>query len=105
MGATRYKNRLFITIPRRRPGIPSTLNYVDLDCPVRHNVPLKPYPSWEINALNAQRPSDPTDVSTPFVSVYRTTVDACDRLWFVDMGMLEYASKLQLNIIVSTIKL
>ncbi|GLV39935.1 yellow-f2 [Carabus blaptoides fortunei] len=90
MGATRYQNKVFVTVPRRRVGIPSTLNYVSLDCKARHNVPLTPYPSWEMNALNADRPNNPTDVRTPFVSVYRTTVDACDRLWFVDMGMLEY---------------
>lgn len=90
MGATRYKNRLFITVPRRRVGIPATLNYVDLDCNARNNVPLIPYPNWELNSLNTPRPADPAQLTTPFVSVYRTTVDACDRLWFVDMGVLEY---------------
>lgn len=90
MGTNRYKDRIFVTVPRRRLGIPATLNYVNLNCENHHNVPLVPYPSWELNALNGQRPEDPTDVNTPIVSVYRTATDACNRLWFVDTGILEY---------------
>lgn len=93
MGTTRYGDKIFITVPRRRLGIPATLNYVSLSCKTRHNVPLTPYPSWEQNMLTAPRPADQTSVQTPLVSVYRTTVDSCHRLWMVDMGILEYPSK------------
>lgn len=28
MGASHHRNRIFLTVPRRRPGIPATLNFV-----------------------------------------------------------------------------
>ncbi|XP_056633257.1 L-dopachrome tautomerase yellow-f2-like [Diorhabda sublineata] len=84
MGANVWKNKLFITVPRRRLGVPSTLNYVPLDSRRRHNVPLIPYPSWERNIY-----PDPTNSGQNFVSVYRVAVDPCDRLWFVDTGLVE----------------
>jgi hypothetical protein len=35
-----------------------------------------------------------SQVTNPsIISVYRTRVDACDRLWFVDTGLLEYPSQ------------
>ncbi|KAL0858540.1 hypothetical protein ABMA27_012395 [Loxostege sticticalis] len=69
-----YKDKVFITVPRRRYGIPSTLNYVQL----KHGVPsplLRPYPDVE--------------KSKTFVSIYRPRVDSCHRLWMVDTGHLE----------------
>ncbi|XP_059219463.1 L-dopachrome tautomerase yellow-f2 isoform X1 [Stomoxys calcitrans] len=83
MGVTHYKGRLFITMPRRRVGIPSTLNYIDLTKNGREKSPkLTAYPDFETNqfAGNTGR----------LVSVYRTDVDTCGRLWFIDTGMLEY---------------
>ncbi|CAG5001090.1 unnamed protein product [Parnassius apollo] len=73
IGMEVYADRVFITVPRRRHGIPSTLNYVQLNgdkCPA-----LKPYPS--------------TESRKEFVSVYRPRVDVCGRLWMVDTGHLE----------------
>uniref|UniRef100_A0A1I8PYE9 Uncharacterized protein n=1 Tax=Stomoxys calcitrans TaxID=35570 RepID=A0A1I8PYE9_STOCA len=83
MGVTHYKGRLFISMPRRRVGIPSTLNYIDLTKNGREKSPkLTAYPDFETNqfAGNTGR----------LVSVYRTDVDTCGRLWFIDTGMLEY---------------
>ncbi|XP_041983473.1 L-dopachrome tautomerase yellow-f2-like [Aricia agestis] len=71
-GVEVYKDRVFVTVPRRRFGIPSTLNYVRLSsdkAPV-----LKPYPDSRNDQL---------------VSLYRPRVDACGRLWAVDTGLLE----------------
>lgn len=70
-----FQNRVFITVPRRRYGIASTLNYVDLKSSESSSPLLKPYP-------------DPGSISN-FVSVYRPRVDACGRLWMVDTGLLE----------------
>ncbi|CAH1116243.1 unnamed protein product [Phaedon cochleariae] len=81
MGANVWKNKLFITVPRRQPGIPSTLNYVPLDSPNRHNVPLIPYPNLEINRYPGGRQN--------FLSVYRVAIDPCDRLWMADTGLIE----------------
>uniref|UniRef100_A0A240PN96 Yellow protein n=1 Tax=Anopheles epiroticus TaxID=199890 RepID=A0A240PN96_9DIPT len=88
MGATHHKNRLFITIPRRRPGVPATLNVIDLTKVPRgeRSPPLTAYPNYRINEL---QPLYEPDLRR-LISVYRTSVDACERLWFVDTGMLEY---------------
>lgn len=84
MGANVWKDKVFITVPRRRHGVPSTLNYVSLNNKNRHNLPLKPYPNWNINVF-----PDTSGKGENFVSVYRTAIDVCDRLWFVDAGILE----------------
>lgn len=69
-----YGDSIFITVPRRRYGIPSTLNYIDPET-TDESPPLKPYPN--------------VDSISRFVSVYRPRVDDCDRLWMVDTGLLE----------------
>ncbi|KAF5278603.1 hypothetical protein FQA39_LY00645 [Lamprigera yunnana] len=84
MGANRWGNKVFVTVPRRRPGVPSTLNFIWMNSTERHNVPLLPYPNAEVNQL----PS--VDGEGILVSVYRTAVDSCNRLWMVDTGLLEY---------------
>ncbi|KAL1494154.1 hypothetical protein ABEB36_009798 [Hypothenemus hampei] len=84
MGANVWKDKLFITIPRRRLGVPSTLNYVSLSSDNRHNVPLIPYPNWNINLY-----PDTSGNLENFISIYRIAIDVCDRLWFVDTGIVE----------------
>lgn len=86
MGVTHFRGRLFVTMPRRRTGIPSTLNYVDMRRDGTQSSPkLHAYPNFELNQFNAS--------AEHLVSVYRTTVDPCQRLWFIDTGMLEYPSE------------
>ncbi|XP_030369539.1 L-dopachrome tautomerase yellow-f2-like [Scaptodrosophila lebanonensis] len=88
MGANHFRGRLFITMPRRRVGIPSTLNYIDLRRDGSQTSPkLHAYPNFELNQFN--------NSAQNIVSVYRTTVDACQRLWFIDTGMLEYPDNRQ----------
>lgn len=87
MGATHFRGRLFVTMPRRRVGIPSTLNYIDLAEDGSNRSPkLRAYPNFALNQFNASAEN--------LVSVYRTSVDACQRLWFIDTGMLEHPSEL-----------
>ena len=83
MGANRWADKLFITVPRRRLGVFSTLNYIPINSELRHNVPLIPYPNHNINKLNVPPGEE------HLVSVYRVAVDPCDRLWMVDTGTLE----------------
>lgn len=53
MGATHHKGRLFITMPRRRTGIPSTLNYIDMNKAAGNQSPrLRAYPNLEVNTVN-----------------------------------------------------
>ncbi|XP_052863642.1 L-dopachrome tautomerase yellow-f2-like [Anopheles cruzii] len=90
MGVTHHKGRIFVTIPRRRTGIPATLNVIKLsDVPSDEKSPkLTAYPDAITNQLRYSYEAD----SKRLVSVYRTRVDRCDRLWFVDTGFLEYPS-------------
>lgn len=82
MGANLYKNKLFITVPRRRDGVPSSLNFINANSPEKHNVPLIPYPNWDVNRLDYGG-------SDRIVSVYRVAIDPCDRMWMVDTGLIE----------------
>ncbi|CAG9790629.1 unnamed protein product [Diatraea saccharalis] len=76
MGVERVGDRVFISLPRRRYGIPATLNYIDYNgISVNRSPPLKPYP----NIREAGQ----------LTSVYRTRADSCNRLWMVDTGRLE----------------
>uniref|UniRef100_S4PXQ8 Yellow-fa n=1 Tax=Pararge aegeria TaxID=116150 RepID=S4PXQ8_9NEOP len=76
MGVERVGDRLFITVPRRRYGIPATLNYLSLSRDGKTRSPaLRPYP----DIARARS----------LTSVYRTRADKCGRLWMVDTGLLE----------------
>ncbi|EDW42380.1 L-dopachrome tautomerase yellow-f [Drosophila sechellia] len=87
-GVTHFRGRLFVTVPRRQPGIPSTLNYIDLAKDGWSQSPhLRAYPNLAVNQYNASEQN--------IVSVYRTSVDVCGRLWFVDTGMLEFPNNRQ----------
>ena len=60
MGVTHYQGRLFITVPRRRPGIPATLNYVPVESKITVPSPLlRGYPDYETNALDVSLSSCP----------------------------------------------
>ncbi|CAH4033204.1 unnamed protein product [Pieris brassicae] len=68
-------HRVFVTVPRRRHGIPSTLNYVRLG---DKSPSLHPYAA-----------------GTKLISVYRPRIDVCQRLWMVDTGLLEVPGERQ----------
>lgn len=89
LGATHHNGRLFIAVPRRSPDIPATLTTISTKEPNGSSPNLNPYPSREINELTTNSRSDHKNI----VSVYRSRVDAaCNRLWFIDTGLLEYPS-------------
>lgn len=52
MGATHYKGKIFITVPRRRDGTPSTLNFVYTKATKGSSPSLNAFPSEEMNALH-----------------------------------------------------
>ncbi|CAO1346510.1 unnamed protein product [Diamesa hyperborea] len=88
-----YNDKVFVTVPRRNIGVPSTLNYVQLngDKEDYENPPLISYPNFATNELDPLQRPDPNRI----VSVYRPRVDTCDRLWFVDTGVLEYPGNMK----------
>lgn len=46
LGLEVWKNKLFLSLPQWRPGIPVTLAYLDLNNYSTKSPMLKPYPSW-----------------------------------------------------------
>ncbi|XP_017155592.1 protein yellow isoform X1 [Drosophila miranda] len=81
LGIDVHKNRLFITTPRWKDGVPASLGTIPF--PTRELSPaIKPYPNWEAHG----NPYNPD--CSKLISVYRTTVDKCNRLWLIDSGVI-----------------
>lgn len=51
VSAVHYKGRIFISLPRKQPGVISTLNYVYADYAIGSSPPLQPYPNLRTNKL------------------------------------------------------
>ncbi|KAG5889901.1 hypothetical protein JTB14_008047 [Gonioctena quinquepunctata] len=89
LGLYKWKNKMFVTIPRWRDGVAATLNYISLNSTSKSPV-LVPYPDWKANTL-------PKEGETPddnlIVSIFRMRVDPCDRLWVLDTGMADRIEK------------
>lgn len=83
LGVERWRDRLFVTTPRWKNGVPATLSVLPLPA-TDTNAPLRPYPSWDWHA-------DP-EASKPdcerLMSVYRLHIDECQRLWVLDAGVV-----------------
>ncbi|XP_076684599.1 dopaminechrome tautomerase isoform X2 [Andrena cerasifolii] len=76
-------DRIFISVPRLRAGVPSTLNYIPRNLPLESSPQLQAYPSWDWHGagkgdLNCSK----------LISVYRSKIDRCNRLWVVDSGVM-----------------
>lgn len=85
LGLARWKNKLFVTVPKWKNGVPSTFNYIDVDGP--KDQALKPYPSWQDNLIADDTKALPSNNS--LISVFRVYVDPCDRLWVMDTGLAD----------------
>ncbi|CAH0407819.1 unnamed protein product [Chilo suppressalis] len=85
LGLARWKNKLFITVPKWKNGVASSLNYVDVDGP--QDQPYKPYPSFEDNLVADNIKELPSN--NTIISVFRVHVDPCDRLWVLDTGLAD----------------
>ncbi|XP_034247848.1 protein yellow-like [Thrips palmi] len=68
--------RIFVTTPRLKPGVPATLSELSIEESIV-SPKLRPFPSW---AWNEQGDCD------NLISVFRTSVDQCGRLWVLDSG-------------------
>ncbi|XP_053970768.1 protein yellow-like isoform X1 [Hylaeus volcanicus] len=82
-GITVGWDKIFVSIPRLRDGVPSTLNYIPRNIPLDSSPQLQAYPSWDWHSagkgdLNCSK----------LISVYRTQLDRCNRLWVVDSGIM-----------------
>ncbi|KAJ0179815.1 hypothetical protein K1T71_004406 [Dendrolimus kikuchii] len=85
LGMVRWKNKVFVTLPKWKKGVASSLNYIDIDGP--QDQKLKPYPSFKDNFVSDTASALPSNSS--IISVFRLFVDACDRLWVMDSGLAD----------------
>ncbi|EFA10662.1 yellow-c precursor [Tribolium castaneum] len=85
LGLGRWKDKLFVTVPRWKSGVAASLNYISLSS-ANKTSPLTPYPSWKANTLpkGDEKPAEDLIVST-----FRVKVDPCDRLWVMDTGLAD----------------
>ncbi|CAH2096530.1 unnamed protein product [Euphydryas editha] len=81
MGLEIYGDKLFITVPRWRNGVPASLTYVNLKDNSTKSPKLKPYPSWAAHSIGS-------DGKPEIVSPFRIRADRCDRLWVLDNGKI-----------------
>ncbi|OAD61974.1 Protein yellow, partial [Eufriesea mexicana] len=77
LGMHVWNDKIFVTVPRWKAGVASTLNYFSKNDP-SESPRLTPYPNWEMNYIN-----NPDGI----VSIFRVRADACGRLWGVDTGV------------------
>lgn len=100
LGLERWRDKLFITVPRWKAGVAASLNFVnisDATSPV-----LYPYPSWQANQLpetkaegkdaeNAKTEGSPKllNDNNTIISPFRVRADECDRLWVMDTGLAD----------------
>lgn len=55
-GVAHYKGKIFVTVPRRNPGIPATLNIVELiGKPPYINPLMIGFPSYQMNSLSVKK--------------------------------------------------
>ncbi|KAG5308174.1 YELL protein, partial [Acromyrmex insinuator] len=76
-------NRIFVSTPRLRSGVPATLSFFPRNVPLGSNPKLQAYPSWDWHGAGKGEIN-----CTRLISVYRTRLDRCDRLWVVDAGVM-----------------
>lgn len=55
MGATHYKGKIIMAIPRRRAGVPSTLNFIYTKSTKGSSPSFKAFPNDEMNALHVNK--------------------------------------------------
>lgn len=76
-------HRIFISTPRLRAGVPATLSFIPRDLPLGSSPQLQAYPSWDWHLAGKGNISCST-----IISVYRTKIDKCNRLWVLDAGVI-----------------
>ncbi|ODM92042.1 Protein yellow [Orchesella cincta] len=86
-GVKVFGNRIFLSVPRWREGVPSTLNYVDFnETSNPSSSPLIPYPSWEYQEVGN---------CTSFQYVQSMEIDQFGRMWVLDVGRVNIFTKPQ----------
>lgn len=90
LGVDRWRNRLFVTMPRWRNGVPASLATLPLPA-LERSPAMRPYPSWDWHA----NPEVIQPDCSRLMSVYRIWIDECERLWVLDAGVVN--ATIQIN--------
>lgn len=78
------RDRVFVSTPRLRAGVPATLSFFPrAEMHLGGSPKLQAYPSWAWHSAGKGEIN-----CTELISVYRTRMDRCDRLWVVDAGVM-----------------
>ncbi|XP_055372763.1 protein yellow-like isoform X2 [Condylostylus longicornis] len=81
LGIDISSDRIFVTTPRWKDGVPASLNFLPKN-PNELSPLLQPYP-------NLDEHGDPYNPDcNKLISVYRTQIDECGRLWCIDSGIV-----------------
>ncbi|XP_065723486.1 dopaminechrome tautomerase isoform X2 [Drosophila suzukii] len=81
LGIDVHQSRLFVTTPRWKDGVPASLGTIPFP-PTESSPAIRPYPNWEAHG----NPKNPDCLK--LMSVYRTAVDRCQRIWLIDSGIV-----------------
>ncbi|XP_076248993.1 yellow-h [Calliopsis andreniformis] len=79
LGLEIWRDKVFITLPKWRDGIPATLATVPKHSKTK-SPKLSPYPDWGWHQSGN---------CEGLTSVFRVQVDECDRLWVLDSGKVD----------------
>ncbi|XP_077299773.1 L-dopachrome tautomerase yellow-h isoform X2 [Arctopsyche grandis] len=84
LGLEIWKERVFVTFPRWKPGVPCTLATaprIPSSGVIDPSPKLQPYPSWNWHRQQGD--------CSGLTSVFRISADRCGRLWVLDSGQVE----------------
>ncbi|KAG8327163.1 hypothetical protein J6590_024547 [Homalodisca vitripennis] len=79
LGIEVWKDRVFISVPRWKVGVPATLTVVSKN-DLSPSPILNPYPSWAWHQSGN---------CNGLTSVFRMKADECGRLWVIDSGIID----------------
>ncbi|XP_074116276.1 yellow-h isoform X1 [Cotesia typhae] len=85
LGLEFWRDKVFITLPKWRTGVPATLTTVPRYT-VQKSPKLRPYPSWGWHYQGS---------CGGMTSVFRIQVDQCDRLWVLDSGSVNLTESIK----------
>lgn len=85
LGIGVWRDKIFVSFPKWKTGIPVTLASFDMNDPSESPLMI-PYPNWSY--------FDDSNCNS-LISVFRMSVDKCDRLWVMDTGTTNIISSIQ----------
>lgn len=82
-GLEMTKDRVFVSMPRLREGVPATLASMSTRAAPGSSPVLQAYPDWSFHSSK-----NGNVTCNGLVSVYRIRQDSCNRLWVLDSGVM-----------------